>query len=841
MPSTKELKAAERVPSSGPGPLSPAVPGETRSLTFDAAAGLLWMVLLWTWITPIAGMSQWTEPEQTGPLYAATALCILVHIFRVPAGTSILLKALGVWLAVGWLFREAGGHSGFGLDWLRAYGALAGEDVLSVLSGGWDRISAENRTVIFLAGWALLSGVVQSILVYRKRGFWLVASTWIYLLALQLWPGWDTSRELWAAGASGLALLAVLHLERIRFRYATGLVRRRMTEESGAVLVRISAVSGGRRGRMPPVLYAAALALTFLVYTGALAGSGGGGRLMEPMQSDAWYRWAEWLDSSRSAGGSPDGSAAVAALARHGVTGYGSDDRRLGGPLEVLDEPVFTARTPYRTYWRGESKAVYDGRGWSALSPEDLGAVRAAELAADAAGGGGTVFSQELLFTGKSGPGVLFAGGAIESVQGLFTLDGQELPAEALVTDPVSGRHEVSGRQGRIGYARFTVRAAGYGGVGVDGSGGESSRDNHNAAVGMASGALTERTLQAYLQLPAGLPDRVRTLAVQTAAAGADPYAKALLIERYLEGNYRYSLTAAAVPAAGEDFVDRFLFGPEGSGYCDYFSTAMTVMLRSAGVPARWVKGFAPGEQTGAADGLFTMVVSSKDAHSWVEAYVPGKGWVPFDPTPGYSGFSAADGGTSGDLAAAALAEAGQGRAAQAADAVAGGDAAAGETGFKPFGAWQSAVSGAWDRWVRSLAEWLSAHRLAAAAAALAIGLAVWVVRSKGHLLALLLLLRYRRRGRGHPVLALRLLDRLWLRVFRRYGAKPADQTLREYAVEAGERAPEAREALYELVRLYEHVRYAGEPPPWLPRGRMTELWRKLFGRESERAGGIQM
>ena len=72
------------------------------------------------------------------------------------------------------------------------------------------------------------------------------------------------------------------------------------------------------------------------------------------------------------------------------------------------------------------------------------------------------------------------------------------------------------------------------------------------------------------------------------------PYAKAVAIEQYLSNTYTYSLEKPTHPSRNEDFVSHFLF-VDRTGYCDHFSTAMVVMLRSVGVPARWVKGFAPG------------------------------------------------------------------------------------------------------------------------------------------------------------------------------------------------------------------------------------------------------
>jgi len=109
-------------------------------------------------------------------------------------------------------------------------------------------------------------------------------------------------------------------------------------------------------------------------------------------------------------------------------------------------------------------------------------------------------------------------------------------------------------------------------------------------------------------------------------------------IERYFSTNgFRYDKTAAAIPAEDQDYVDQFLFDTK-IGYCDNFSTSMVVLLRSVGIPARWVKGFAPGDAGSVSDGLREYRITNNNAHSWVEAYVPGTGWMEFEPTIGFTG-----------------------------------------------------------------------------------------------------------------------------------------------------------------------------------------------------------
>lgn len=139
--------------------------------------------------------------------------------------------------------------------------------------------------------------------------------------------------------------------------------------------------------------------------------------------------------------------------------------------------------------------------------------------------------------------------------------------------------------------------------------------------------------VQRYLQLPQGNDlDRVRAEAQRVTAGQATPYDKAEAIQNYLR-----TLTydeRIPFPPEDRDRVDWFLFDLK-RGYCDYFASAMVVMLRSQSVPARLVSGYAGGEYN-ADSGLYE--VRQNVAHTWVEVYFPGYGWQRFEPTPaGYT------------------------------------------------------------------------------------------------------------------------------------------------------------------------------------------------------------
>jgi hypothetical protein len=125
------------------------------------------------------------------------------------------------------------------------------------------------------------------------------------------------------------------------------------------------------------------------------------------------------------------------------------------------------------------------------------------------------------------------------------------------------------------------------------------------------------------------VPTRVKELAIQLTATELTPYDRARAIEQYLR-NYPYTLDVPR-PPANRDLVDYFLFDLR-KGYCDYYASAMVVLSRAAGIPARFAIGYASGKYNLNSK---RFMVTQADAHSWVEIYFPDIGWVPFEPTAG--------------------------------------------------------------------------------------------------------------------------------------------------------------------------------------------------------------
>ncbi|MFQ5777367.1 MAG: DUF3488 and DUF4129 domain-containing transglutaminase family protein [Terriglobia bacterium] len=158
----------------------------------------------------------------------------------------------------------------------------------------------------------------------------------------------------------------------------------------------------------------------------------------------------------------------------------------------------------------------------------------------------------------------------------------------------------------------------------------EVASDVASAAPGLLRGIAADypEEIQAlYLQLPP-LDPRVEELARELTAGSESAYDRARALERYLRTTFGYTLELPQ--KLHEDPIAYFLF-ERRKGHCEYFASALTVMLRSLGIPARPVNGFLTGEYNEVGG---NYIVRASDAHTWVEVYFPGVGWVEFDPTP---------------------------------------------------------------------------------------------------------------------------------------------------------------------------------------------------------------
>ena len=133
--------------------------------------------------------------------------------------------------------------------------------------------------------------------------------------------------------------------------------------------------------------------------------------------------------------------------------------------------------------------------------------------------------------------------------------------------------------------------------------------------------------------LPVTVPDSVKEFALLATESATTPLEKVFALKKELGKQFTYSLIVDDLPA-DTDFVEHFLETQEG--YCTYFASAMTVMARINGIPARYVDGFSTQVPSGTKYPV-EVLLTGKQGHAWCEVYIDGIGWIPIDATPGYS------------------------------------------------------------------------------------------------------------------------------------------------------------------------------------------------------------
>ena len=273
------------------------------------------------------------------------------------------------------------------------------------------------------------------------------------------------------------------------------------------------------------------------------------------------------------------------------------DGLTLEGAFHPSDRPVMEVsddRPDLQLYWRMTVYDHYDGHGWTTTASSARLVPALTVLAGGLASDGGVLLTRVHLFE----------------------------PARALVSvgEPVEADIPAVAVQGPGGLAPAQLQSPD-----ILSAGTEYQTAGRLSPMPIVSSY--ERS--ALLQLPPE-PERVRALARRLAGSTSGVLQRALVLAWYLRrgGGFTYDITAGS-PTDG-DAVDNFLFHSR-RGYCDQFASALVVLARSVGIPARLIAGYATGTQQGS-----SFLVRERDVHSWVEVFTP-SGWVALDPTPGFN------------------------------------------------------------------------------------------------------------------------------------------------------------------------------------------------------------
>lgn len=440
----------------------------------------------------------------------------------------------------------------------------------------------------------------------------------LFLLSLVAWTigffsAWAVFRERsawWPVTVSAISLTLVLATFPNLYPYmiveliaAMLLIGRMNLEAREAVWqahgIRLAGGVGGRAFRSSVALSVALVALAWLAPT-ALAS--------KPLSESLGQTQGPWRDAqtefNRLFGG-------LQARSEASLSGFGRV-MTFHGSFHLADTPVLKVEAPQPEYWRAVVFDQYTGHGWLSSDPLDQrtlapgdDVLKTPDVAREDLTQVVTVLAPRgNLLVGASQPSLFDRPVSAQAYGATAVGDGVDLVSVAS-EKPIEADTQYTVVSRVSAASAPELRQAG--------------RD-YPAAIRAR-----------YVSLPP-IPERVRRLAQQTTAGASNPYDQSVAVETYLRA-IPYSLDLPN-PPPDRDGVDFFLFDSR-TGYCDYFASAMAVMLRTQGIPARVVSGYATGARQ--SDGSF--LVKDSDSHTWVEVFFPRYGWIPFEPSGGWPRF----------------------------------------------------------------------------------------------------------------------------------------------------------------------------------------------------------
>lgn len=539
-----------------------------------AVAYIIVFFILREWLIPIM---QLTNTGGFHLFLVFIGLSLALSLFRVhPLLSGIVKFGYMTWCIV-FIYSESPVLSGQSISFLIAEwkGNMA-----AIISGDFGLVSDAFRTVLFLVLIWMLVYLIHHWVSVRKNIFYFFAMTVFFIATLDTFSEYNGKTAIVKVVILGLMMTGVLFVKRLWLQVGT------------------TSNTFGRWKIVIPMLVSVLL-------VGSIA-------FFLPKTGPTWADPVPFIQGVTGQDGNGTGMKSV---------GYSQDDSQLGGPFQGDNTLIFTASSRDRHYWRIETKDTYTSKGWI-LSEGNFGKnvyEANAPIMTSLQVGSPENERQIQLDIATSMPFLI-------QTYGLLSVSAQDstLFIQDEQTEKMTIEQQNDTSTSLLGYTLSY------------------SEPVYSMEQLQLSFPATLETLDSsfdrFMQLPAQLPQRVRDLALSITQDKTTVYDQIKAVEGYFRTNgYRYDKKQAAIPAENQDYVDQFLFDTK-VGYCDNFSTSMVVLLRSIGIPARWVKGFAPGTAGPMSDGLREYRITNDNAHSWVEAYIPGTGWMEFEPTIGFSG-----------------------------------------------------------------------------------------------------------------------------------------------------------------------------------------------------------
>ncbi|MGE7667368.1 DUF4129 domain-containing transglutaminase family protein [Ureibacillus composti] len=529
--------------------------------------------ILREWLVPIM---QLTGTGHMDLILIFIALSLVVSLFKIHFIISWIVKGLYISWFIVRVYSDTAPFSAEGFRFLKND---LWTNFSSVILADWTSITDSFRTFLFFVLIWMLIYLVHHWITVRMNIFYFLVITVFFIAILDTFTRYDGSFAIVKVVLLGLIMTSFLYVKRL-FKQA-GI---QMDWKKYILLL------------MPIIL--------LIGLTSSVA-------IFLPKASPQWPDPVPFIKSATGQGEVGEGTAVS-------KVGYGDDDETLGGSFVADDQVVFLAEAETKQYWRVETKDVYTSKGWekSDYFLNEFSVFKQGDRIAHSLPIGPEDQTKTSFIK------VVYPYEFIIHPYGLKSVYTEEPNVELFMDSntekitPTINTEETVLSNYVVEYSKPTYLYS-----------------NLKKPTEVIDSFIRER----YLQLPNSLPDRVVELANQIIKGKETPYDQARAIEGYFGMNgFRYDTENVAIPAKDQDYVDQFLFDTK-VGYCDNFSTSMVVMLRSIGIPARWVKGFAGGEVIDRNGDVSTFEITNNDAHSWVEAYIPNVGWVNFEPTIGFT------------------------------------------------------------------------------------------------------------------------------------------------------------------------------------------------------------
>ncbi|MFP7299892.1 DUF3488 and DUF4129 domain-containing transglutaminase family protein [Neobacillus niacini] len=540
---------------------------------------LLGFLLLWEWLRPV---EQLTKTDHIEMFVIFILLSFVLSFLRLKWIWQVIVKLWFILFSVNLSHYETGF---FQLGWLSSFFSDLATNFSMIFALNWLGLTNEFRTLLFFILLWLMVYLVNYWLLNRKRIFIFFFMTLIYITVLDTFTLYSAKIAIIRTVVVGFAVMGMLTYYRI-------LVKEEVRTNS--ILT--------RKWMRPLVLM-----IAFSVILGIVA----------PKFEPIWPDPVPYLQAAGNKDGENPNGKGVSKV------GYGTDDTKLGGPFIGDDSTVFKAEAKQKNYWKVETKDHYTGKGWIPSSSTTI-----------------QIGGDELIPVSPI-PSVVKT--REESARLFLFMDYEHLIYPAGIQRAQFERSytmEIDATMEKISIFGFNSKP-----IAPDAYAVEYKIPQYEASdlrkTSVVDPALIDADFLAqYTQLPENLPDRVKELAESITEGKTNWFDKAKAIEQHFSGaDFRYDQKNVAVPEENDDYVDQFLFDTK-TGYCDNFSTSMAVLLRTIGIPTRWVKGYTGGEFLEYSEGDTSKSIyeiTNNNAHSWVEVYFPNQGWVPFEPTKSFT------------------------------------------------------------------------------------------------------------------------------------------------------------------------------------------------------------